>query len=164
MLPQTHGAIEAASGVRDLRELTVVVHPVSLQAAAYGPRPRDGLQAKFSIPFLTAFTLLYGPPRVESFDTVDPDAVVLAQRIEVRTDGSLLESECVLASDGREVARVEAALGSPQRPMDARALREKVAGLAGERLVEALEDLERPAEELLELAGLGRPRAVGSPP
>jgi 2-methylcitrate dehydratase PrpD len=159
MLPQTHGAIEAASGVRDLRELTVVVHPVSLQAAAYGPRPRDGLQAKFSIPFLTAFTLLCGPPRVESFDTVDPDAVVLAQRIEVRTDGSLLESECVLASDGREVARVEAALGSPQRPMDARALREKVAGLAGERLVEALEDLERPAEELLELAGLGRPTA-----
>jgi hypothetical protein len=85
--------------------------------------------------------------------------VVLAQRIEVRADGSLLESECVLVSDGREVARVEAALGSPQRPMDARALREKVAGLAGERLVEALEDLERPAEELLELAGLGRPTA-----
>jgi hypothetical protein len=58
---------------------------------------------------------------VESFDTIDPDAVVLAQRIEVRADGSLLESECVLVSDGREVARVEAALGSPQRPMDARA-------------------------------------------
>jgi 2-methylcitrate dehydratase PrpD len=152
---QTHGAIEAASRVRDRRELAVSVHPVSLQAAAYGPRPKDGLQAKFSIPYLTAFTLLYGPPRVESFDEVDPDACALAERIEVRSDPGLLESECVLSEGGREIARVEAALGSPQRPMDAGALREKVAGLAGASLADALDDLERPAGELLELAGLG---------
>lgn len=160
---QTHGAIEAASRVRDRRELTVIVHPVSLQAAAYGPRPRDGLQAKFSIPYLTAYTLLHGPPRVESFDAVDPNAGSLAERIDVRTDGGLLESECVLVSDGREVARVEAARGSPKRPMDAKALREKVSGLAGERLADALDDLDRPAAELLELAGLARARAVDSP-
>jgi 2-methylcitrate dehydratase PrpD len=152
---QTHGAIEAASRVRDRRELAVSVHPVSLQAAAYGPRPKDGLQAKFSIPYLTAFTLLYGPPRVESFDEVDPDACALAERIEVRSDPGLLESECVLSEGGREIARVEAALGSPQRPMDAGALREKVAGLAGASLADALDDLERPAAELLERAGLG---------
>ena len=152
---QTHGAIEAASRVRDRRELALSVHPVSLQAAAYGPRPKDGLQAKFSIPYLTAFTLLYGPPRVESFDEVDPDACALAERIEVRSDPGLLESECVLSEGGREIARVEAALGSPQRPMDAGALREKVAGLAGPSLADALDDLERPAAELLELAGLG---------
>jgi 2-methylcitrate dehydratase PrpD len=155
---QTHGAIEAASRVRDRRELAVSVHPVSLQAAAYGPRPKDGLQAKFSIPYLTAFTLLYGPPRVESFDEVDPDACALAERIEVRSDPGLLESECVLSEGGREIARVEAALGSPQRPMDAGALREKVAGLAGASLADALDDLERPAAELLELAGLGSVR------
>ena len=152
---QTHGAIEAASRVRDRRELALSVHPVSLQAAAYGPRPKDGLQAKFSIPYLTAFTLLYGPPRVESFDEVDPDACALAERIEVRSDPGLLESECVLSEGGREIARVEAALGSPQRPMDAGALREKVAGLAGASLADALDDLERSAAELLELAGLG---------
>ena len=152
---QTHGAIEAASRVRDRRELAVSVHPVSLQAAAYGPRPKDGLQAKFSIPYLTAFTLLYGPPRVESFDEVDPDACALAERIEVRSDPGLLESECVLSEGGREIARVEAALGSPQRPMDAGALREKVAGLAGPSLADALDNLELPAAELLELAGLG---------
>ena len=152
---QTHGAIEAASRVRDRRELAVSVHPVSLQAAAYGPRPKDGLQAKFSIPYLTAFTLLYGPPRVESFDEVDPDACALAERIEVRSDPGLLESECVLSEGGREIARVEAALGSPQRPMDAGALREKVAGLVGASLADALDDLERPAADLLELAGLG---------
>ena len=155
---QTHGAIEAASRVRDRRELALSVHPVSLQAAAYGPRPKDGLQAKFSIPYLTAFTLLYGPPRVESFDEVDPDACALAERIEVRSDPGLLESECVLSEGGREIARVEAALGSPQRPMDAGALREKVAGLAGASLADALDDLERPAAELLELAGLGSVR------
>jgi 2-methylcitrate dehydratase PrpD/predicted RNA-binding protein with PIN domain len=150
---QTHGAIEAASRVRDRRELTVTVHPVSLQAAAYGPRPVDGLQAKFSIPYLTALTLLHGPPRVESFDDVDPNACDLAERIEVRTDPDLLESECVLDADGEEIARVQAALGSPQRPMDADALREKVSGLAGERLAAALDDLDRPAAELLGLAG-----------
>jgi 2-methylcitrate dehydratase PrpD len=153
---QTHGAIEAASRVRERRELTVTVHPVSLQAAAYGPRPENGLQAKFSIPYLTAFTLLHGPPRVESFDEVDPDACALAERIEVRIDRGLLESECVLSRDGREIARVEAALGSPERPMDGDALREKVTGLAGESLADALDDLERPAGELLELAGLDR--------
>jgi 2-methylcitrate dehydratase PrpD len=155
---QTHGAIEAASRARESgaieAALTVTVHPVSLQAAAYGPRPEDGLQAKFSIPYLTAFTLLYGAPRVESFDRVEQDACALAERIEVRTDRGLLESECVLEADGDEVARVEAALGSPQRPMDAEALRDKVVGLAGERLADALDDLDRPAAELLELAGL----------
>jgi 2-methylcitrate dehydratase PrpD len=130
------------------------VHPVSRQAAAYGPRPADGLQAKFSIPYLTAFTLLHGPPRVESFDEVDPDACALAERIEVRTDRGLLESECVLAADGREVARVTAALGSPERPMDGHALRAKVTDLAGPGLAEALDNRERPAGELLELAGL----------
>jgi 2-methylcitrate dehydratase PrpD len=151
---QTHGAIEAATRVDERRGLTVTVHPVSRQAAAYGPRPEDGLQAKFSIPYLTAFTLLHGPPRVESFDEVAPDACALAERIDVRTDPRLLESECVLGADGREVARVRAALGSPERPMDADALRTKVTDLAGPDLAEALDDRERPAGELLELAGL----------
>jgi 2-methylcitrate dehydratase PrpD len=164
---QTHGAIEAAEEVRArwVREeggLTVTVHPVSLQAAAYGPHPEDGLQAKFSIPYLTAFTLLHGPPRVESFDEVDPNACALAERIVVRTDSGLLESECVLHAGGEQVERVEAALGSPQRPIDASALREKVTTLAGGSLADALDDLERPAAELLELAGLGRPAPVDS--
>ena len=154
---QTHGAIEAAAGIREraASELTVTVHPVSLQAAAYGPEPRDGLQAKFSIPYLTAYTLLHGPPVVESFDRVDVRVVELARRIEVRTDPTLLESEFVLYERGEEVARVKAALGSPQRPMDAGALRAKVERLAGAELAMALDDHERPAAELLALAGLG---------
>jgi 2-methylcitrate dehydratase PrpD len=158
---QTHGAIEAADKLDGNApdELTVTVHPVSVQAAAVGPEPADGLQAKFSIPYLTAYTLLSGPPVVESFERVDPGAVERARSIEVVTDASQLESEFVLSagradSRGEELIRVEAALGSPQQPMDADALRAKVERLAGPELATALDDLERPAAELLELVGL----------
>jgi 2-methylcitrate dehydratase PrpD len=145
---QTHGAIEAADAIRDRapERLTVTVHPVSVQAAAYGPDPKDGLEAKFSIPYLTACTLLHGPPDVESFDRVDPDAVARAKQIEVETDPSLLESECVLHSGEEEIARVKAARGSPGNPVDPGA---KVGELSG-----ALDDLERPAAEALRIAGL----------
>ncbi len=133
---QTHGAIEAADRLsRDGRDapeaLVVTVHPVSLQAAGEGPEPADGLQAKFSIPYLTAYTLLHGPPTVESFDRVDGAAVERARSIEVRADGSLLESEFALSGGGEELVRVKAALGSPQQPMDAAALRAKVERLGG---------------------------------
>jgi 2-methylcitrate dehydratase PrpD len=152
----THGAIEAAARLDGDApdDLTVTVHPVSLQAAGYGPEPADGLQAKFSIPYLTAYTLLNGPPVVESFDEVDAAAVERATKIEVLTDRSLLESEFVLSGDGGELVRVKAALGSPQQPMDAGALRAKVERLAGPELASALDDLDRPAADLLALAGI----------
>jgi 2-methylcitrate dehydratase PrpD len=153
---QTHGAIEAAAslGERAPDRLTVTAHPVSLQAAAHGPEPADGLQAKFSIPYLTAFTLLHGPPEVASFERVESAAVERARNVEVRTDRALLESEFVLHDGDEELARVEAALGSPARPMDAAALRAKVEGFGGAELAAALEDLDRPAGELLDRAGL----------
>jgi 2-methylcitrate dehydratase PrpD len=153
---QTHGAIEAAAGIREgaPERLTVHVHPVSLQAAAQGAEPRDGLQAKFSIPYLTAFTLLHGPPRVESFESVLPEVVERARQVEVRSDDALLESEFVLTDGGAELARVKAALGSPDQPMGAQALRQKAERLGGAELAGALDDLGRPAADLLELAGL----------
>jgi 2-methylcitrate dehydratase PrpD len=156
---QTHGAIEAAEGLGGADgSLTVTVHPVSLQAAAQGPEPVDGLQAKFSIPYLTAYTLLHGPPDVDSFAGVDTAAVERARRIEVRTDTSLLESEFAIDAGGEELARVKAARGSPERPLDAEALRAKVESLVGAKvaaaLTSALADRERPAAEVLELVGL----------
>ena len=154
---QTHGAIEAAASIRGrdaAAGLTVMVHPVSLQAAAVGPEPADGLQAKFSIPYLTAYTLLHGPPGVESFERVDRAVVERARQVSVRSDHSLLESEFVLNDGNEEVARVQAALGSPSRPMDAAAVRTKVEGLAGPGLASALHDLDRPAQDLLDLARL----------
>jgi 2-methylcitrate dehydratase PrpD len=147
---QTHGAIEAATQLGDHapRELSVTVHPVSLQAAAVGPEPADGLQAKFSIPYLTAYTLMHGPPTVESFASVDGEVVERARSIEIHTERDQLESEFVLHNGDQELARVKAALGSPQRPMDEETLADKVRGLTGEppsRL-----DPGAPAQQLLD--------------
>jgi 2-methylcitrate dehydratase PrpD len=153
---QTHGAIEAAErlGGEAPEDLAVTVHPVSLLAAAVGPEPKTGLQAKFSIPYLTAYTLLHGAPTVGSFDGVDAQAVERAKKIKVQSDPALAESEFVLHAGGAELVRVEAALGSPQRPLDAAALRAKVDGLAGPGLAPALDDPRRPAADVLEAAGL----------
>ena len=156
---QTHGAIEAADrlGGDAPEALLVTVHPVSLLAAAEGPEPADGLRGKFSIPYLTAYTLLHGPPTVESFNGVDGQAVERARTIEVRADAALLESEFVLSGGGEELVRVKAALGSPQQPMDAAALSEKVELLAGAEFTSVLDDPDRPAAEVLALAGLSAP-------
>jgi 2-methylcitrate dehydratase PrpD len=156
---QTHGAIDAAvraraDGIALEDEVTVTVHPVCLQAASLDD-VADGLQAKFSIPYLTAFTLQHGPPTVESFRAVDPRVRALAaERIRVRTDAALLESEAVLEAQGRPVARVEAALGSPALPMDAATLAGKVRALAGGRLDGILDDPERSATSVLAAASL----------
>ena len=141
--------------------MAVVVHPVSLQAAGVGPRPEDGLQAKFSIPYVAAHTLLHGEPDQSSFDAVDDAVCELAATIQVRTDAELLESEAVLlGGDGAELVRVEAARGSPERPLDGAALEAKLHALAGDRLDGALDDPERPAQDVLE-AALGVDSATG---
>ena len=149
---QTHGAIEAADRAREQRpdQVTVSVHPLSLQAAGYGPDVDDGLQAKFSIPYLTAFTLLYGTPTLAGFESVDDKARRRAAEVEVRTDRSLLESEARLSSGGAELVRVEAALGSPEQPMDGEALGAKVRDLTGDRLEGVLDEPDRPAAEIVD--------------
>jgi 2-methylcitrate dehydratase PrpD len=155
---QTHGAIEAAERARTAGTTTeaveAVVHPVSRRAAPYDDAETP-LQAKFSIPYTVAFTLLHGPPTVDAFAAVEPAARALARaRVRVATDPALAESEAVLRLDGAEAARVTTALGSPERPMDAAQLAAKVRNLAGDRLEGALGDPARPAAELLAAAGL----------
>ena len=156
---QTHAAIEAAAQARDAgvdpgAALTITVHPVSLQAASLGSEVADGLQAKFSIPYLTAYALLHGPPVVASFDDVDAAARALAERVVLRTDDRLLESEATLEAGGERVGHVKAALGSPARPMDAAALEAKLRDLAGARLDGALDDPGAPVADLAAAAGL----------
>jgi 2-methylcitrate dehydratase PrpD len=160
---QTHAAIEAALSAKDAGAvetdpaadgpIEVTVPPVSLQAAAVGD-PSDGLEAKFSIPYLTAFALLNGAPHIASFGAVDEGARALARRVTVSANPELPDSEARLAVNGTPVARIEAALGSPQRPMTPEALAAKRRDLAGERLEGALDDLERPAAELLRALGV----------
>jgi 2-methylcitrate dehydratase PrpD len=158
---QTHGAIECALTVGEVPDgpLTVLAHPVSRQAASYDDVTTP-LQAKFSIPYLTAFTLLHGPPEVASFAAVDPAARALAgERIRVRTDPALGESEFALLAGTDELARVRAARGSPERPLDAEQLAAKVRGLAGGRLDGALDDPALPAAELVAVVGATAGRA-----
>jgi 2-methylcitrate dehydratase PrpD len=153
---QTHGAIECALalGADPGGPLEVVVHPLSIQAAPI-ETPADRLEAKFSIPYLTAFALLRGAPEAGDFAAVDEEAARLAaERITVRTDPELLESEAVLLAAGEEVARIRAALGSPERPLGAEGLAAKRRALGAERLEGILGDRSRPARELLEAAGL----------
>ena len=144
---QTHSAIEAALSLRDdppAGPLTVVVHPVSRRAAAID-EPLDGLEAKFSIPWLVSYALSNGEPTVGTFaGSPEPAAVAVA----VRTDDALLESEARIESEGEVVARVEIAIGSPARPLGDAALAAKVESLAGPQLAGALTELSSPASAL----------------
>jgi 2-methylcitrate dehydratase PrpD len=155
---QTHSAIEAAALARQAEVsfehgAVVAVHPVSLRTAALD-EVSDGLQAKFSIPYLTAYSWARGKPVVSSFAALDGEVQRLARTIRVHTDDGLGESEARLIVQGREVARVEAALGSPRRPMTAAQVADKATGLAGDRTVGVLDDGRRPVAAVLEETSL----------
>ena len=155
----THSPIEAAlevSGQGALpARITVRVHPIARQAAVHDDAS-DPLQAKFSIPYLTAFALLHGAPGVVSFTAVDSDARALARRsVLLELDATLGEMEAVIEDGGDRLARVETALGSPARPMNAERLGAKVRELAGDRLAGVLDDAATPARAVATAAGLG---------
>jgi 2-methylcitrate dehydratase PrpD len=151
----SHSAVQAASEAREAlagsrAPIEVAVHPVARRAAAYDD-VADGLQAKFSIPYLVAYVVLHGEPEPASFDVVDDRARALAaERVRLTTDESLRQAEAVLALDGEVVARVPASRGSPEAPMDADALAAKCERLAGTRLDGLLDDLDAPAQALLD--------------
>lgn len=158
---QTHSAIEAAAELRSRGadasgEVTAVVHPRSVQAAPY--RDVDtGLQAKFSIPYTVASTLLHGPPVPVTFASVDDDARELAGRVTVVTDEGLAESEAIVrwrGGAGELDARIGHARGSAQHPLSADERRDKIRLLGGTRLLGALDDQATPAAEVAAAAGL----------
>ena len=148
----SHSAIEAATraDLSGSAPIAVAVHPVARRAAAYD-EVADGLQAKFSIPYLVAYVALRGEPEPSSFDAVDPDVQELARRrVTLTTDAALGESEAVLSLAGEEVTRVEASRGSPQRPMSPEQLAAKCHMLAGDRLDGLLDDRDAAAQALLD--------------
>jgi 2-methylcitrate dehydratase PrpD len=151
----SHSAVQAASEARDAlagsrASIEVAVHPVARRAAAYDD-VADGLQAKFSIPYLVAYVVLHGEPEPASFDGVDPEARALAaDRVRLRVDAELRQAEAVVAVEGEELARVPASRGSPEAPMDADELLAKCRLLAGERLDGLLDDPGAPAQALLD--------------
>ena len=159
---QTHGPIDAAAQGRDRvgvdGPLTVTVHPRARQAAPYDD-VEDGLQAKFSIPYTVAYTLLHGPPLEPScFQAVDAEARELAAtRVFVRLEDSLPETGAALALGSDELARVEWARGSPANPMSEEELAAKFNRLAGARLDGVLDDPARAASEALAASGIESP-------
>jgi 2-methylcitrate dehydratase PrpD len=159
---QTHAVIDAALAVGEPpvpgARMTVTVHPVSRQAAMLG-NVSNGLQAKFSIPYLTAYALLRGAPGLDAFDRLDDEVAALAWRVAVRTDPALGAAEAILELDGRAAARVTAPRGSPAHPLSAAMLAAKIRALAGEAFDGALDDPERPVAELAGAAGLVPARA-----
>jgi len=155
----THSPIDAAMQAREKDPrlqpagLTVAVHPVARQAAHLDV-VQDGLAAKFSIPYCVAFTLRRGSPGVRDFASIDDAVVRDSKQIEVIVDASLPQFGAVLALEGRELARVGAPRGAPERPVSEHDLAAKIADLTGGRLSGAVDDLETPAADLLEAAGL----------
>lgn len=144
-----HSAIEAALSLAPgTGPVEAVVHPVARAAARYDD-VADGLEAKFSIPYLVALARLRGEPEPASFAGVDPEVRAAAREVRVRTDPALGESEAVLLVDGAEAARVSASRGSPARPLSAAQLGAKLHRLAGHRLDGLLDDPARPASELV---------------
>lgn len=149
---QTHAAIDCGllAGGPPPRDAVIVVtvHPISRQAAALDG-VRDPLEAKFSIPYLTAYALLHGPPGLDAFEDLYVDAAALGARIAVRTDAALGANEARLAFDGEVVARIRRPRGCPPNALDARARATKVAALAGDALTGALDDDTTPTAGLL---------------
>ena len=151
----SHSALQAAFEAREALAasagpIEVAVHPVARRAAAYDD-VADGLQAKFSIPYLVAFVVLHGEPEPASFDGVDEAARSLArERVRLVTDSSLRQAEAVVALNGDEVARVPASRGSPEAPMSADQVATKCRLLAGDRLDGLLDNPDAPAQVLLD--------------
>nr|MBA2504986.1 MmgE/PrpD family protein [Thermoleophilaceae bacterium] len=140
---QTHSAIEAALGQEPgPGPVEVHVHPLSIAAAPI-ERPRDGLEAKFSIPYMVAWAMLRGEPRVEDFARVDPD--VAAVEVIVTADDALLPSAARVGD-----VTVEWAKGSPERPLSPDELAAKVKALGGPGLPEP----DAPAAGVLSGAGV----------
>lgn len=164
---QTHAAIEAAWAGRERvargnAALTVTVHPRARQAAPYDDVV-DGLQAKFSIPYTVAYTLLHGPPSdPRNFREVDDEARALArERIRISEDLTMAENGAALGQEGTEIARVDAATGSPARPMSEDELTRKLDLLGAGHLAGTLDDLAVSARELV---ALWNPQSAGGPP
>jgi 2-methylcitrate dehydratase PrpD len=150
-------AVEAAAaglalGTRS-NSIEIVVHPLARQAA-HIDAVTEPLTGKFSIPYCVAFTLLHGPPTVADFLSIDPAAVSGSGSVSVRVERSMPDWGSALIEDGRELIRVPCPRGAPERPIGEVELVDKVRALAGEGLLDAIADLDAPAELALRAAGL----------
>lgn len=154
---QTHTTVEASLIARKRASgpisgpMRLRVSPLARKAASYD-EVETPLQAKFSISYVCALTLLTGAPEVSSFDVLNEEAQALARQIEIIVDPSLKEPEIVLQTvpgDSSTEIYIDRALGSPQRPMTSEELSVKTKSLTGIDLLDFTADPSRTAADLV---------------
>jgi 2-methylcitrate dehydratase PrpD len=130
------------------------------------PEPTDVMMSQYSTPFCVALALYRDPRDPASFGENalnDPAIRSLCRRVTVRPapgnwgHGDVPSTVTIVTTDGREFTRcVEAFMGTPARPFDRAAMREKFLMLTrrqadAERMLERLQRLEE--EDSLEWLG-----------
>ena len=136
----THSAIEAALALYPggpVESVRVAVNANSLKTA---PPPGDSdLSRRFSIPYAVAVALLRGDAGRSRFDTPDPDALDLAQRVTVVEDPDATAAwprlaparVTVTGPDGAvRTSRADDAYGHPGNPASRDAVRDKFLALS----------------------------------
>ena len=160
---QTHardrrGARRSGRGARRSgARITVAVHPLSRQAAALDA-VRDGLEAKFSIPYLTAYALLHGAPDSRRSPASTPPRRRSGRASPCAPTPRWRPTRRCSSSTASSPRASLAPRGCPAEPLDDAALAAKVRALAGTALDGALDDPRRPAAELVAL--VAAPRAA----
>jgi 2-methylcitrate dehydratase PrpD len=137
-----HATIDAGRAIREratpaaeaIAYVECHVHPLAVKVAAI-PRPRTGLEAKFSAAYCAAIALTGGEAGESEFLTPDPELIGLAGRIRPVADPGLRIPEArmrVRLRDGRVLDEVvRAARGTPGRPVSREEVEEKFRRLAG---------------------------------
>lgn len=141
-----HPAIDAALEVRAAlggtapREVSVESYPAALDVTDR-PAPRTPHEARFSLQYAVARTLVRGAPGLDAFDAraiEDEDVRAMLGRVTIRVGEGLAEAyperwgarvEARSRVGDTYHARVVSATGDPDRPLDDDALDAKVEGL-----------------------------------
>src|SRR5262249_30640941 len=165
----THAAIEATArvvdGSGDIERVTLTVHPSLLDVCAI-PRPRTGLEAKFSLAATTAFTVLdidtSDPAAFNDANANDPRVHALIEKVEVATDERLRTTQVrveLRSGTGARVAEYDSGVPARDLAEQERKLKAKFAALAAPVLGA---DAKAPSERVDQIQALPSARQLVS--
>ena len=119
---------------QDIEELSIECNERSMRANNI-PSPKDILLAQYSVPFCVALSMFRNPVNPRSFDEAavrDEKIMSLSARIVMKTiappdnKSDMTSIVRIKLKNGQEISkRSSAFLGTPERPLDAKAIREK---------------------------------------
>jgi len=119
---------------QDIEELSIECNERSMRANNI-PSPKDILLAQYSVPFCVALSMFRNPVNPRSFDEAavrDEKIMSLSARIVMKTiappdnKSDMTSIVRIKLKNGQEISkRSSAFLGTPERPLDAKAMREK---------------------------------------